>query len=125
MVAHMYSSQLDFFPDGIAANGDRAFGFEIGSLIRVPAAFQVWVQDTTTPTFTLKLYSRVRKERVTDAAYAPPWVERATITNATAAADRLVSVTVRSDEWKVVVSSYSGTGRVFAVLSGENIGGQR
>lgn len=121
----MYSSQLDFFPDGAAADGDKAYGFEMGSLIHTPAAFQVWVQDATTPTFTAKLYARVRKERVTNAAYAPPWVEQATITNATAVADRLITITKRADEWKVVISGYTGPGRVFAVLSGENIGGSR
>ena len=121
----MYGTQLDFFPDGANVNGEKAFQFDIGSLIQVPAGFQVWVENGTTPTFTIKLYARVRKERVTAAGHAPPWVELATVTNATADADRLVAVTRRADEWKAVLSGYSGSGLVFAVLSGSNIGGQR
>lgn len=121
----MYGTQLDFFPDGANANGSKAFQFDIGSLIQVPAGFQVWTEDGTTPTFTVKLYGRVRKERVTVAGYAPPWVELASITDATAAASRLVNIPVRADEWKVELSGYAGAGRVFAVLSGSNIGGNR
>ena len=121
----MYGTQLDFFPDGANANGEKAFQFDIGSLIQVPAGFQVWVEDGTTPTFTVKLFGRVRKERVTAAGHVPPWVELASITDGTTAADRLVNIAKRCDEWKAVLSGYGSTGRVFAVLSGSNIGGQR
>lgn len=122
----MYGSQLDFFPDGASANAtEKAFQFDIGSLIRVPAGFQVWVENATTPSFTVKLYGRLRKERVTAPAYAPPWITLATITDATAADSRLVLVTLKCDEWRAVLTGYTGPGKVFALLSGENIGGNR
>lgn len=120
----MYSSQLDFFPDGASADADKAFGHEVVSLLR-SSHLQVWVENGTTPTFTFTLYGKLRKERVTETAYEPPWVVLATITNATAAADRLIAIPKRADKLRGVVSGYSGSGRVFAVVSGENIGGQR
>jgi len=122
----MYGTQLDFFPDGANANStEKAFQFDIGSLIHVPAGFQVWVENSTSPTFTVTLYGRLRKERVSSAGYAPPWVTLATITNATAADSRLVLISLKCDEWKAVLSGYTGPGKVFALLSGENIGGNR
>ena len=97
---------------------------KFASLLR-SAYVQVWVENATTPTFTFKLYGRLRKERVEDASHEPPWIELVSITNATAAADRLAAVTKRVDEVKAEITGYTGPGKVFAVVSAENIGGQR
>lgn len=120
----MYSTQVDFFPEGANDNAAKEFGHETISLLRSPW-LQVWVETATTPTFTFTLYGKLRKERVSDPTYEPPWVSLLVITNATAAADRLVALPKRADKLRAVVSGYTGPGRVFAVVSGENIGGQR
>ncbi len=118
----MYSSQIDFFPDGATANVTETKGYTLVSLIRFPFV-QMWF--TGTPTFTLKVNGRLRKERVTDLADAPPWQELLSMTEATSAADRLVALPKRADEIQVVISGWSGTGKVFCLVSGDNMGGQR
>jgi hypothetical protein len=118
----MYASAIDFFPEGAAANATETRGPHHAGLLRAAVA-QVWHTDS--PTYTVKINGRLRKERVSDVGHAPPWVELLSFTQATAAADRLVSLPRRVDELQVVVSGFSGTGRVFVLVSAENIGGQR
>lgn len=114
----MRPSQIDFFGDGTEANGDSGIETLSGNL--QAQTFQVYAQDSTTPTYTATLYGRVRKERRSDPSHAPQWVQLAQITNATSV--KMVSIGVRADETKVTISGYSGTGKVFAVLSGHNVG---
>lgn len=114
----MRPSQIDFFGDGTSADGDSGIETLSGNL--QAQTFQVYAQDSTTPTYTATLYGRLRKERVSDPTHAPPWVQLAQITNVTAT--KLVSIALRADQLKVTISGYTGPGKVFAILSGHNVG---
>ena len=95
----MRPSQIDFFGDGKAANGDSGIETLSGNLQAM--SFQVYAKNGTTPTYTATLYGRLRKERQSDPTHVPVWVQLAQITSVTVT--KLVSVTVRPDEVKVTI----------------------
>lgn len=114
----MRPSQIDFFPDGVSENGPSNVETLAANLWNV--SFQAYAEDGETPVFTATLYGRLRKERLTSPSYAPNWVQLAQIENDTP--NPLVAVTTRADELKVEITNYTGTGKVFALVSGHNVG---